>query len=165
MKSRYAIVIWFIAIVFALSSCNSRQARIASKVIHEINHANETSEGNSDESAFETDENISEPSTETKELYETKGISYDKETRYWLPENSWVTKLNNDLYFCNNPQNYICRNDVSTLPAEPTLADVPVNGGKTPDVVSLDVSMYDYKCDSDGKIHFFNIIKRMEGVH
>lgn len=159
-----ATVLMLLVSVLSLSSCNPRQARIASKVLHDIEHASEHSSGRSSETysqpqpAKQSTDRIS-----PNARFAISGIFQRHDNgQISVCNKNVVGRMGNALYLLNslgNPECRVSNNDIATI-TEVYVVRYSFDEdelGTRP----YDVSSYMFKCSNSDGTYFFNITREL----
>lgn len=148
-------------LILIITSCNSRQVRVASKVLHEVEHMSEETEVISNDNLFEDDLQMeTAPAQEVK--YAISGI-YQREdgTIDYLRENI-VIQTSQGLYLADGigrPTDPVYKNDTQTI-TETRIVSYSFDEDET-ELRPYNVSGYAYKCFNGVVTFYFNIGSRI----
>lgn len=152
--------------VALLTSCNYRQARIAGKIAHGIEHAVDESE-NQDYDVERMDNDYNDDTfIREEQKFAIKGISYtDRGGLIYDIDPSLFCAVNTEegLYLdCLGTRYLVYKNDLSVVKTIPTIDDIPLDGSPAPKEKYYNVQNYQYKSFDRGNTYFFNIYQKID---
>ena len=159
---RIAVVIAIALMVstYGLTSCKPGQARVAAKIIHGIDHANQHSGTQTDgNTQYNQATNNNTPEVDVQSFC-VEGIctSHNGGFTYDMPSSARAIRTSNSFVLEIAQVRYrIQNNTTSTITVPTTLSDVPIDGGDVPSHKSLDVSSYNFMSSDNNYTYYFNV--------
>lgn len=156
---RIAVAIALMVSTYGLTSCNPGQARVAAKIIHGIDHANQHSGTQTDGTLQYSQANNNSPEGDVQSFC-VEGIctSHNGGFTYDMPSSARAIRTSSSFDLEIAQVRYrIQNNTTSTITVPATLSDVPIDGGDVPSHKSLDVSSYNFMSSDNNYTYYFNV--------